>query len=111
MSLISAAVSRTAFLNFVIVGGGPTGVEVAGALAEMKKYILPKDYPEFDIDEIDIILIQGGPLLLEGMSKESSSAAASFLKKLGVKIKIRLFFELSKFFLRKLPTYCQYECG
>jgi NADH:quinone reductase (non-electrogenic) len=77
---------RQRLVDIVIVGGGPTGVEVAGALAEMKKYILPKDYPEFDIEEIDIYLIQGGAVLLEGMSEKASKAAERFLKKIGVKI-------------------------
>ena len=77
---------RQGLVDIVIVGGGPTGVEVAGALAEMKKYVLPKDYPELDIEEIDICLIQGGPVLLAGMSAESSKAAEQFLKELGIKI-------------------------
>ena len=50
---------RKALMNFIIVGGGPTGVELAGALAEMKKAILPKDYPDLDIREMQINLIQG----------------------------------------------------
>ncbi len=79
---------RQGLIDIVIVGGGPTGVEVAGALAEMKKYILPKDYTELDCDEIDIYLIQGGDCLLKGMSEEASKKAEDFLKKLGVIIKL-----------------------
>ncbi|MEO1516565.1 MAG: NAD(P)/FAD-dependent oxidoreductase [Bacteroidota bacterium] len=78
--------ARQELIDIVIVGGGPTGVEVAGALAEMKKYILPKDYTELDCDEIDIYLIQGGDRLLYGMSEESGDAARRFLEELGVKI-------------------------
>jgi len=79
---------RQGLIDIVIVGGGPTGVEVAGALAEMKKYILPKDYTELDCDEIDIYLIQGGDCLLKGMSAEASQKAENFLKELGVIIKL-----------------------
>ena len=79
---------RQGYIDIVIVGGGPTGVEVAGALAEMKKYVLPKDYPELDTKEIDIYLLQGAPVLLKGMSKESSEKALKFLTKLGVKVKL-----------------------
>lgn len=79
---------RQGLIDIVIVGGGPTGVEVAGALAEMKKYILPKDYTELDCSEIDIYLIQGGDCLLKGMSAEASQKAESFLKELGVIIKL-----------------------
>ena len=46
-------------MNIVVVGGGPTGVEVAGALAEMKKYILPKEYPELDFSKMNIYLLEG----------------------------------------------------
>ncbi len=79
---------RQGLIDIVIVGGGPTGVEVAGALAEMKKYIIPKDYTELDTNEIDIYLIQGGDCLLKGMSVEASQKAEEFLKELGVIIKL-----------------------
>ncbi|MEL6863863.1 MAG: NAD(P)/FAD-dependent oxidoreductase [Bacteroidota bacterium] len=75
---------RQGLIDIVIVGGGPTGVEVAGALAEMKKYILPKEYKELDCDEIDIYLVQGGDRLLNGMSAEAAEAAERFLQDLGV---------------------------
>ena len=79
---------RQGFIDIVIVGGGPTGVEVAGSLAEMKQFIIPKDYPELNPDEIDIYLIQGGKRLLPGMSEIASKKAYEFLEKLGVKIKL-----------------------
>ena len=77
---------RQQLLDIVIVGGGPTGVEVAGALAEMKKYILPKDYPEMNCDEIDIYLLQGGDALLKGMSTNASEASLKYLQQLGVNV-------------------------
>ena len=77
-----------ALLNTVIVGGGPTGVEVAGALAEMKKQIIPKDYPELDADKVCIHLIQGSDCLLKGMSPEASAAALKFLQDLEVKVQL-----------------------
>ncbi|MFT5385667.1 MAG: NADH dehydrogenase [Saprospiraceae bacterium] len=77
---------RQGLIDIVIVGGGPTGVEVAGALAEMKKFILPKDYAELDCEEIDIYLIQSGDQLLDGMSKEAGDGAKEFLEDLGVKV-------------------------
>lgn len=78
--------ARQQLIDIVIVGGGPTGVEVAGALAEMKRYILPKDYPELNCDEIDIYLVQGGDQLLPGMSTASGQKAKEFLEDLGVKV-------------------------
>jgi NADH dehydrogenase len=77
---------RQGYIDIVIVGGGPTGVEVAGALAEMRKYILPKDYPEMDVKEIDIHLIQSGDQLLKGMSKQSADKALKFLQALNVNV-------------------------
>ncbi|SEC89142.1 NADH dehydrogenase [Tenacibaculum sp. MAR_2009_124] len=77
---------RLALMNFVIVGGGPTGVELAGALAEMKKGILPKDYPDLDIRQMKINLIQSSGELLKGMSSKASKKAEDFLRKLGVDV-------------------------
>ena len=77
---------RKALMNFVIVGGGATGVELAGALAEMKKGILPKDYPDLDIRQMKINIIQSSGCLLKGMSAEASEKAEDFLIKLGVDV-------------------------
>lgn len=79
---------RQGFIDMVIVGGGPTGVEVAGALAEMKQYILPKDYPELDNKEVDIYLLQSGDRILKGMSQEAADKAIQYLRDLGVKVKL-----------------------
>ncbi len=79
--------ARQELMDIVIVGGGPTGVEVAGALAEMKKYILPKDYHEMNCKEIDIYLIQSGDTLLKGMSKKSAANAEQCLQDLGVVVR------------------------
>lgn len=79
---------RQGLIDIVIVGGGPTGVEVAGALAEMKKYILPKDYFELDSNEVDIYLIQGADKLLKGMSEHASTEAEKYLKNLGVQVSL-----------------------
>ncbi|WP_248723131.1 NAD(P)/FAD-dependent oxidoreductase [Seonamhaeicola sp. ML3] len=77
---------RNALMNFVIVGGGPTGVELAGALAEIKKGILPKDYPDLDTRLAQIHIIQAGDCILKGMSAKASEKAEDFLEKLGVNI-------------------------
>lgn len=71
-------------LTFVIVGGGATGVELSGALADMKKTVLPKDYPELDFNQMEIHLVDASPRLLFGMSEEASAKAADTLKKRGV---------------------------
>ncbi|WP_321286765.1 NAD(P)/FAD-dependent oxidoreductase [uncultured Sunxiuqinia sp.] len=73
-------------LSVLVVGGGPTGVEVCGALAEMKKYILPKDYPDLDFSSMEISLIEASPQLLGGMSKESGAKAKKYLEDLGIKV-------------------------
>lgn len=77
---------RDALMNFVIVGGGPTGVELAGALAEIKKGILPKDYPDLDTRRAQINLVQSGDRLLPAMSEIASRKAESFLEGLGVNV-------------------------
>ncbi len=74
------------YLNIVLVGGGPTGVELAGALAEMKKYIFPKDYPELDLTKMRIVLYEASPRFLAGMSDSSGQSAHKYLKKLGVEV-------------------------
>jgi NADH dehydrogenase len=73
-------------LNIVVVGGGPTGVEVSGALAEMKKYVLPKDYPELDFNQMNIYLLEGSDRTLGPMSKKSSDDSCRYLQKLGVHV-------------------------
>ena len=78
---------RQHLLDIVIVGGGPTGVEVAGALAEMKKYVLPKDYKELSEAQIDIYLLQGGSRVLDSMSESASAKAEQYLQNLGVIVK------------------------
>lgn len=77
---------KNSLLTFVVVGGGPTGVELSGALAELKKHVLPKDYPELSADEIKVYLIEGSPELLGSMSAQASSKAKEFLQKLGVEV-------------------------
>lgn len=71
--------------NLVIVGSGPTGVELAGAFSEMKSHILPRDYPRMNFTDLNIILISAGDKPLEAMSQESQDAAEVYLNQLGVK--------------------------
>lgn len=73
-------------MNIVVVGGGPTGVEVSGALAEMKKYILPKEYPELDFSKMNIYLLEGAAKTLAAMSDKSAAQSQKYLKKLGVTV-------------------------
>ena len=77
---------KTALLNLVIVGAGPTGVELAGAFAEIKLHILPKDYPRIDFSNFNIILIEGSKHTLNTMSEESKLTSEIYLKSLGVQL-------------------------
>ena len=77
---------RQELLNVVIVGGGATGVEIAGALSEMKRYVIPYDYPDMDASLMHIHLIEAGNRLLAGMSEQSSRKAYDFLTSMGVNI-------------------------
>lgn len=74
------------YMDFVIVGGGPTGVELAGALAELKHHIFPKDYPELEVSQMDIHLVEATPRLLNGMSEVSGQKAHEYLTKMGVQV-------------------------
>lgn len=73
-------------MNIVVAGGGPTGVELAGSLAEMKKNILPKDYPDMDFSQLNIYLIEGGPATLGPMSKASQVKSQEYLERMGVQV-------------------------
>jgi NADH:ubiquinone reductase (H+-translocating) len=73
-------------MNIVVVGGGPTGVEVSGALAEMRNNILPKDYPELDFKKMKIHLIEGSGKTLGAMSEKSSEQSHKYLLELGVNV-------------------------
>ncbi|WP_317172139.1 NAD(P)/FAD-dependent oxidoreductase [Hymenobacter sp. BRD67] len=75
---------RQALLNIVVVGGGPTGVEISGSLAEMRRHVLPKDYPELDLRQMQIFLVEAGPALLGPMSKASQEDAKRYMDELGV---------------------------
>ncbi len=84
---------RQALLNFVIVGGGPTGVELAGSLAEMRKHVLPGDYPGLDFSQMHIYLVEGADRVLPPMSPESSHTAHRYLADMGVEIKLKTLVE------------------
>ncbi|HEX2682369.1 MAG TPA: NAD(P)/FAD-dependent oxidoreductase [Ferruginibacter sp.] len=73
-------------MNIVIVGGGPTGVELSGAIADMKKYVLPKDYPELDFSRMKIFLLEGTSKTLGNMSEKSSEQSREYLEKMGVTV-------------------------
>lgn len=86
-SLIAGTEQQAAaLLNFVVVGGGPTGVETAGAIGELKKHVLKNDYPELDIQKVNIYLIEGSGELLGAMSVQSQQKSKQFLEELGVQV-------------------------
>jgi NADH dehydrogenase len=74
-------------LTVVIVGGGPTGVELSGAIADMKRFVLPKDYPEIDFSKMKVYLLEGSPKTLGTMSEKSSEQSRKYLEKLGVTVR------------------------
>lgn len=79
---------RKSLMNMVIVGGGPTGVELAGAMAELRNNVFPKDYPELSFKNMKVVLIEAGPALLGTMSKEAQEHALDYLTKLGVEVMV-----------------------
>lgn len=85
--IISATeVEKIGLLNLVIVGAGPTGVELSGAFAEIKKHILPKDYPGIDFSKFKIILVEGSKHTLNNMSEKAKKASENYLRNMGVTI-------------------------
>ena len=78
------AEERNMLMSIVIIGGGPSGVEIAGALAEMNRYVLAKDYPEFKDMRAKIYLIEAVDRVLSSMTQKSSDKARGFLEKMGV---------------------------
>ena len=87
----SSPEERAELLNVVIVGGGPTGVEIAGALAEMRQHVLPQDYPDLDTSLFKIHLVQGGSRLLPAMSETASAAALKYLTQMGVDVQLKAY--------------------
>ena len=79
---------RRELLNVVIVGGGASGVEIAGALSEMKNFVLPKDYPDLPSNLMHIYLIEAGDRLLASMSRESSAKVERYLRSMGVDVQL-----------------------
>ena len=77
---------RKSLMNVVIVGGGPTGVELAGAMAELRNNVFPKDYPELNFSNMKVVLIEAGPKLLAAMSAESQQHSLKYLNDLGVEV-------------------------
>lgn len=77
---------RKALMNVVIVGGGPTGVELAGAMAELRNTVFPKDYPELSFKNMKVTLVEESPKLLSAMSQEAQDHAHSYLNELGVEV-------------------------
>jgi NADH dehydrogenase len=88
---LSKLEERQQYMNFVIVGGGATGVELAGAIAELKKNILPKDYPDLDLNQMQIHVIEASSKVLNNMSEKASLKSYKFLKQLGVNIWLNTF--------------------
>lgn len=84
--LLSEQEEQQAYLNVVIVGAGPTGVELAGAIGELKRHILPKDYPELDFSMMKVFLVEGADQVLPAMSKEAGRKARKYLEKFNVKV-------------------------
>lgn len=87
-TLTKDAVLRRKLLSFTVIGGGPTGVEIAGALGEMKRYILPREYPTISPDEMKITLVEGTDRLLGAMSEHSSRKALDYLHHLMVDVQL-----------------------
>ncbi|MFT5778648.1 MAG: NADH dehydrogenase [Crocinitomicaceae bacterium] len=87
-ALAASESKKDEHLTVVIAGGGPTGVELAGTLAEMKRFILPKDYPELDFRRMKIVLVEGSKRVLNAMTEKTSQKATRYLEKMGVEVRV-----------------------
>lgn len=85
-ALSAATEELQAIMNIVVVGGGPTGVELSGSLAELKSNILPKDYPDMDFSRLNVYLLEAGPATLGVMSKASQKKSQEYLEAMGVNV-------------------------
>lgn len=90
-SLEPDAEKRKQLLSFTVIGGGATGVEVAGALGEMKRYIIPREYTAIPASEVKITIVEGTGSLLGAMSRNAQSKACEYLGKLGVDVVLNHF--------------------
>jgi NADH dehydrogenase len=89
--LVDNEEEKEGLYNIVIVGGGPTGVELSGAFAEIKRDILPKDFFRIDFSKLQVILLEGSPHTLNNMSDKAKDASEKYLKKMGVILKTGVF--------------------
>jgi NADH dehydrogenase len=87
-SLAKTAEERRKILSFTIIGGGPTGVEIAGAIGEMKRYVLSREYPDISVDDLNVTIIEGTDRLLRTMSPRSSKETLEYLGHLMVDVKL-----------------------
>ena len=87
-SLEPDADKRRRLLSFAIIGGGPAGVEVAGAIGEMKRYLLRREYPGISIDDVSVTLIEGTGRLLQAMDEQSSAHALEYMGHLMVDVRL-----------------------
>jgi NADH:ubiquinone reductase (H+-translocating) len=83
-ALYCAESERSGLLTFVVVGAGPTGVEMAGALAEIRRDVLPRDYRFINFSQMRVLLVEGGPSTLAAMSPQAQNASAHYLQDMGV---------------------------
>ena len=85
-SIATDELTRQSLLTIVVVGGGPTGEELSGAIADMRSYVLPKDYPDMNFSQMKIYLLEGSPRTLAAMTEKSSEQSRQYLEKLGVEV-------------------------